>query len=470
MHPLRPSSPARRIGLSIPLLAALAVSCASLAHGAVYSWTGPNGTWSSPANWNGGVGGTPGSVADTAIINSGVALTPRLVALDGDTTVGVFGAGFHQGAAVGTTVFNTTLTTADSTPRTLTVGSSVSGGVIRVASGVDTFAKVDQSTLTVSNGVKLALVGGEFMVGAITTTGTTHTHSELIGTVSLAAGSSLDVGTTTNRSTWVVGRKNVTHSNTGIDRLVDGRVVASAGSNVSAYLSTLIIGNNEGRSSADTLIKGAIDLRQATVSAFDVAGDAVIGHSLRVGATQGGGSQGALRLANTSARVGGNLLIGDNRANSDGLLDLANTTLSLEGNAVIDLSGQVSILAGGTSSGLRLSATSALTINALGANASDANAGYFITFENPDNDFTGIYFGLAWEGDKVAAMNNLVGNFAITWDNQMTLLNPTVFYDLGSNTTYLGVHVVPEPGTWVFGALAGVTVLLARRRKAAGNP
>jgi len=196
-----------------------------------------------------------------------------------------------------------------------------------------------------------------------------------------------------------------------------------------------------------------IDLRNATVTAFDVAGDVTIGYG---GPTGGEGSVGALYLANTDAAVGGNLIVGDDKTgggsqiSSSGLLELTNTRMTVQGDVILNHTGSVVVVANGASAGLVLSESSQLSIATFG--------GYSITFETE-----GVY-GFAWEGDWVNELNDLIDQGYITWQNN-TSIDINVFYDNLTGMTYIAS--IPEAGLSVLWGAGLLSLYWGCRRKAA---
>jgi len=217
-------------------------------------------------------------------------------------------------------------------------------------------------------------------------------------------------------------------------------MTAEAGATVSAYLTSLIVGQN-GTTFADGMkVIGKLDWSQAALEAFDVSEDVTIGFSNK-------GNYGEVSLSAVSGKIGRHLTVGDSVAESAGRLELHGTHLEVGGDVAIALTGRIKVLATGDgTSGLLLSNASSLAITAFGSGTGDEEAGYFIDFTGADFSGEGLHYGLAWEGDHSGELQSLIDSFAITWINPLEGPQAGLYYDSSANLTYIGVATIPEPG------------------------
>ncbi len=326
---------------------------------------------------------------------------------------------------------------------------STASGVVRLGNG---------HTLSVGDSVEVGVRAG----GAPGTGNAVAT-----GTLELQAGATVAFGTEENRASLTFGRNA---GQRGDSLVAEGVFTAAGGSAFSGYFSSITLGAQQTVASGKTFrATGILDLHLATVTAFDVSGNVTIGYH----DGEGEGSHGQLKLPKTSGRIGGNLWVGDSetgggsQASSSGLLALEGTHLSISGNVTLGTTGRVHVQVNGESAGLRLAADSLLSIATPGTGLGDANAGYTISFHDPADPVSEPYYGFAWEGEHTEAVQLLVSNFFITWDNQMSSLTPGVYYDPLKNLTYIGVNPIPEPsvvGLALLGVLGSLGVALHRKR------
>ena len=273
------------------------------------------------------------------------------------------------------------------------------------------------------------------------------------GNLNMGAGSSLTIGTAAAAGSLTIGR-NLGVRGTTIDR--EGNLVATGGT-FAGYLSSLVVGSQEApfESGKTFIADGTLDLRQAAITAFQVSGNATIGRSA---VTNAQNSRGDVFLSQVNGSIGGALTVGDTDLGSVGLLELNGTHLTVGGNVNIDNTGDVAVFVPAASAGLSLTSLSTFAIG--------TGATYGITFEqNPigvtlgsaDNN-TGIHYGLKWAGNKTSDLTALAQASKLIWDDTTFLTGSFndaagIFYDSGTDATYVGIYIVPEPGGL---ALAGI--------------
>jgi len=146
------------------------------------------------------------------------------------------------------------------------------------------------------------------------------------------------------------------------------------------------------------------------------------------------------------------LLIGTNSFASDdaiGTFDLTGVTngslLDVTDNVILgggaNATGDLDLTVPGTSGGLDMGPSATLTV--------ESGSLIDITFQNTSG--FGVYWGLRWEGDHVAALQALTNAPSrLTWDDSplVSAESPvTIFKD--DTYTYVGVDIPPPPGTIV---------------------
>lgn len=325
-------------------------------------------------------------------------------------------------------------------------------------------------SLTLGDSSTLTVGAGAMEIGVNTNGNTARlTNTTVTGVLNLGSGSDVTIGSAGGRAAVVIGRNN---SRNGANLVAEGTVSSGSGSAISAHLSSLTIGSQERTDAGPVSYRatGIMDFRQANVTAFDVSGNVTIGY--HSGTAQG--SQGELRLPEMYANIGGNLIVGDtetgggSQASSSGLLDLVGTHVFVDGNARFNATGRAKIAVNGQSAGLRLDSDSTFTLTLAGSSATDENSAYYITFA--DAEATGLYYGFAWEGNHLAAVQALVDGYYITWANNMTGdYTPGVFYDALSDVTYVGV-TVPEPSVTVLLLAGGAAICMFLRKRRMHSP
>lgn len=434
--------------------------CLSVAHSEDYSWGGATpGDWSNAANWS-PAGGPPDAAGDGAFFNNGSAL--RQVSLDGDFQVGDLRVGFSDTVgAQGNVRLN-----ASGPSSTILVDDGNDNGQFVVGSAVVS-GVAGLGQLTLSNNISLSTVGGgAYIAGtnpALRDAGNQN-QGRLIGDLTLESGSSLSIGTAAAPSQFFVGVAILDNSTS---RGINGTVIANSGSTVDIRSTDLIVGSNATRRLVTTPAEigrfGTLDLRDGSVGTFEVQDNFIIGRASYAYLfdlfNQNAGSYGDAHLANMAGSVGGDLWVGDiyfDESNpvlsSSGQLTLDNATLSITGDVDIWDTGIVEVTLNGAASGLVLSASSAIDLV--------PDDGYQIVFNDLDG-YAGIYYGLAWGGDKVASLEALVNDGKISWVNNADGF-VDIFYDSNSDFSYIAV--IPEPHT-IFFLLVPLAWLLVRNRR-----
>ena len=322
--------------------------------------------------------------------------------------------------------------------RTLLVGSGLSAaatGLIDLGSHA-----AGAFQLIVSEEVKVGIGGPSSATGAL------NADTIVSGTVTWGDNVSVRFGSQEQRVAAQIGVSSLTRST---NNAVSGAVVGTGGT-FSGYFSSLVVGAQNATAASKTYQStGVLDLRQVAVEHFSVSGNTDIGYGT------GAGSKGRVYLADTEASFGGNVRVGSSdTTNGEGLLGLKNTVAAVGGDFTIHASGSVEVIVDGSSSGIYLSEESAFTL--------DLGGLYSISFSEPLNRTT-PYFGLAWEGDKVSYPESLVAAGAIVWSG-LEAEGIGIFYDLNTNTTYIGLDAIPEPGGAGLAIVAALTLGAIRVR------
>lgn len=376
------------------------------------------------------------------------------------------------------TAYLTTLVVGDNLRGSNSTSTHIGSGTLNLSGTAN--ATIDTTSLVIARSNETSAYGnvslglnssltvgsGTAEIGVRTGGNSARTPTNTVsGLLTLKNGSEMTFGSGTSRTAVVLGSNN---GRGGSVIVAEGSVIAEAGSTFSGRMSSLTLGSQVRTETTGTTLyraTGIVDLRSANVSTFDVSGNVTIGYHSGTGR----GSQGELRLPETYAVIGGNLIVGDSeiaegsQVASSGLLDLVGTHVEVQGNATFNLTGRANVVVNGQSAGLRLDSDSTFTLTLAGTSASDVNSAYHITFEEPE--MQGLYYGFAWEGNHLTEVQSLVDSFRITWSNNMSDYNPGVFYDSDSDLTYIGA-AVPEPSTVAFLVMAagGGLVLHVRRR------
>ncbi len=315
-----------------------------------------------------------------------------------------------------------------------------------------------QGTMTIGNNHSVSVgdnsTAGMVLIGVSDSSSSASGSgtNQINGTLTMNAGSSLTIGTPTQDASLTIGR-NLGVRGTTINRVGD---LTANGGTFAAYLSSLTVGSQEATAGGKTYsADGTLDLRNATVTAFEVSGDVTIGYSSGSAA----GSKGDVYLPDVAGSIGGSLTVGDSDSGSSGLLDLDGTTLAIgDGTSAtgvaIGPTGEIITRVSGSSAGLDLAQDAFLSI----ATGGDLN----LIFNDPLG--TTPRWGLRAVGDRVSELLGLIGN-GITITNNMTGGKVISVYN---DTAYTYIGVVPEPSTWVaLLGFAGMGLLgyLRRRRR-----
>ena len=271
-----------------------------------------------------------------------------------------------------------------------------------------------RGTLEISGG----LVVGQGWQGGVT------------GTLSVAAGGVLRVGSAEQRADMTVGRQMLASGNS-VD--TTGRYTATAGSSVDLRLATLTVSENRGVGT-DNRAYGTLDLSAlALVASNPAAGQAALDASaVRVGIGTDE-SQGLLRLPRGPVSAGA-LTVGGDTADRNGRIELDETVLTVSGAAQIKRGGALAADVGEVPAGLLLLD---------GASAQHAITNTVFTFTaNPLQSVESLW-GMGIAGDATSWIGGLTNSGAVLLENAG--LDPMyrfeTFYRAGEDRTYLGVDL-----------------------------
>jgi hypothetical protein len=175
----------------------------------------------------------------------------------------------------------------------------------------------------------------------------------------------------------------------------------------------------------------------------------------------------------TEVTIGGNLTIGSSYSNDGigGQYNLADgASLTVTGATAIATAGlsrgRLYIDVGDSASGLTVGTSLAVGTDGLiditfTEDPLDALLGSALTH-------TDILYGLMWAGDHETTLTNL--DTKLTWDDTTNLTGDfydavSIFYDSGTDATYVGfyISIIPEPGSFALLTL-GTAWLLNRHR------
>jgi len=196
-------TPIRRCGISIAVLAALALVGAGSARAATHTWIGPtNGEWANAANWSGGSKPTSGEPGGTIVqFGSNTTSSMNIAGLVVDE-IRFTGANNTINGTTGLTISGSTLVVniaSEGSGNTLgaTLPVTITGAAVEVTSGAGTLTLA--GAIGGSDGLVFAGSGGSLALTASNTyTGPTTIDSGAlrIGTISgyVIVGSSLTVG------------------------------------------------------------------------------------------------------------------------------------------------------------------------------------------------------------------------------------------------------------------------------------
>ncbi len=214
----------------------------------------------------------------------------------------------------------------------------------------------------------------------------------------------------------------------------------TAGGTFHAWLGNVRIGYH-GSSNANARAQFAtVDFSSVTNLIFDVEGNMDL-------ASKGQDNRVTLILPAYEVRVSTNLAIGTtdfgntSSTHARGDLIMTGTHFRVGGNVTLDgyswaTRSKVITTVTGSPAGLDLAAGSDLNIN---------NGEIEITFaEDPDNE-NEVYWGLRWEGDKVAELEALETDGKLTWDDSAIPQTASIFASGGF--TYVGIP--PPAGTLI---------------------
>jgi fibronectin-binding autotransporter adhesin len=465
------------------------------------------------------------TATSTVAAGSGSRTIANAVTLGGNSTIAsgnsltINGAVTGSGASTRTlTVNNTTtlggnvfLSESNSNSRTLQLqgsGALIVSGVITNNSGLNTLG----SNLTL-NGAALTL-----------TLSNTNTYS---GTTTLSAGT-LILGNKSAFGTSAVGWNGVsTSANTDLSGANAIANTSSLGGNNTftgtnnIELSGTVTNNNSNNTLTNNISSGMLKFSNTVNLSNNNTGKTLIfngsGNTLVSGAIGNGGTgvgnltysgTGTLTLSGTNTYTGttsvsgGKLFVNGNSSAATGAVSVSNSGTVLGGSGIIG--GMVSFSAGRLAPGATGDGSTAkLTVGALTLNSSS-------TFSLDLNGTTaGTNYdqlivsstGTVTLGNAILNLNSIsnlsIGNKLAILDNQSSQTSASmgnfnglaegssfssgsytfkIFYDgvastlaeSGGNDIILEVTAVPEPGTWLAGALAVIGVTLTQRKRLTG--
>lgn len=343
----------------------------------------------------------------------------------------------------------------------LVVGSTGSAGTFLLGTAANANAGTAAGTANL-NGGQLT-VYGELSVGRKTVNTSVNN-----GTINIASGATLQVGSGTASDIFNVGRND----DTGTGGSAAGTVAATGGT-LKANLSEWNVGYRPGSGSSP--VAGTLDLTAlSSLTATTI--------TMRVGLGQGATGR---AFFGPGQVVANSVTVNNNAASSSGFLQTSGTVFQVNTTLTIAGAGSVTNLITGTSSGFDIanSSPTAFTLDSTLALGRGMNIQFL---ENPDDPLavyatpaqaTDIFYGFKWAGNRTNELNTLVTAGKLQWDDTTWLTGSfydkvTIFYDsvLGTDATYIGFYtmqMIPEPST-VLLVVCGVGLFwreCRRRRK-----
>jgi autotransporter-associated beta strand protein len=397
-----------RFSFSATLLPAIvlltALAAAPSAFGASATWTGTtNSTWSTVTNWT--VGGPPGT-GDTATFNN---------AGNGNTTLNL-----GAGVTVNTILFDTSSAAA------YTIGSGAVGSQTLTLndSGAITVNSTVTNNETVNANVILGLLRG--VVSTISLTNNSTTPGQLLTFAGSISPTTLGIGGAASKTLALGGS-----GNGAVTGIISG---IGAGNNPTLALTKSGTGtwtlSGTNTYVGTTTVTGGTLLINGNQSA--ATGAVTVSNS---GTTLGGtGTIGGTVTINSGARI-----LGGTGAAASGALTLANN-LTLNSGSIIELA-----------------------LGAAGAHSTLARTGSGTWSFQSNQAFTFINLGAT-----VGTYNNIITGLASNpGTGSWTITNSGfvgAFTFDGANID-LTLAAVPEPSTWIGGALALAALGYAKRRR-----
>ena len=293
-----------------------------------------------------------------------------------------------------------------------------------------------------STGITNIAVTDEFRIASAEPNGG---HGQLIGRIgdpdnnyALPPNVSITLGVYgSTRCRFSVG-SDTTHGN------ADGKLVASSGGTLNAYVSRLTLGNHSNGTDGPPL--GTVDLRamdSVTIDAtsIELSATAPAGDSSR------NSGRGWLYLPAGTVTADTVVVLHPDQPKANpatALLDLTGTVFTVKTSLAAGANGSINTHVQGTSCGLDIDGAAAVTMNGT----------INIVFEQDPTE-SGVYWGLRWAGDHAAELQALVDAAQLTWDDSV-LTEPVGIVTHGG-FTYVGqlAAVVNVTGFAVTDATSG---------------
>ncbi len=201
-----------------------------------------------------------------------------------------------------------------------------------------------------------------------------------------------------------------------------------AGGTFNAYLTELAIARNTDTAEGPAPI--LFDLSGVTNGTMQISGSMIV--------ATGYAGRATVKLPAIDVSVA-RLQVGSSGLNSTGIVMLAGTRFGVTQSVALNAptaaaKSEILTTVSGTSGGLDLASGATLTVG---------NGLIHITFAASSTDRTSFYWGLRWAGSKTAALQTLINDGKLTWDDSAVPFTAQIHED--STYTYIGTP--PPRGT-----------------------